>query len=631
MWTPRCFAHSFRLLALGLLLGLGATGSCNWPKPDPLGEQCSEVAIPRRTITVDGETSDWAGIAPQLTRDPAKPNTTAHRITALSVAADEENVYLRIVIESDKTTTSNPFCSNQICESGEGVGESGPCPSDCVPQLRVALKTSGFRQGQISPRQDGGPPNPWSCQGNWNDNEGGTSINCQATPRGTAGGLEFEFSISRADLGPQVSIYPVLDRWQQFGGPSIIDDEIGCVWTRLEAPAADGGVDAASDGHANDGHANDGQADPCTGVVSGKVCGSGADANIVFDCTDGATSGQTVCDLGSYCTTPTDQAGPRCAQWSALPAPPATSGFVAAANFNGQLLAITADGHLWVSASGVPTSAGDWSEDTAYAAALGPQPPPGAAIYAMASVGPWHLWIVGPGGLLMHKDDQGSWTRLGSGTTENLHSIVASTGSGQLYVWIVGANGTFVSNPSHDGLTFTAETLMAGGSAVTETLNAITLCSPCLAGGSDLGLFHAPDGASWVRDTTTLPPPNASDIIWGMERFDGATTAVAITQSASNSGSVLEASIDDPTAATSWSPVYSTNVGALRGIGKFQQRMVAVGENGAAAIRETTGVWTASPTGIDGHLSAVLEVSGKILAVGSSTTGVPLVVEYIGP
>ncbi|MCK5805101.1 MAG: formylglycine-generating enzyme family protein [Lentisphaeria bacterium] len=123
------------------------------------------------------------------------------------------------------------------------------CSARSPRLLALALKTNGFRQGQISPRRDGsGVNDPWRCEGNWNDNEGGTSISCKATPKATADGLVFELSIRRTDVGALISIYPGLERWQEYGGSTIIDDEIGCVWARLDAAPTEAGPDAPADG-----------------------------------------------------------------------------------------------------------------------------------------------------------------------------------------------------------------------------------------------------------------------------------------------------------------------------------------------------------------------------------------------
>ncbi len=252
MWTPHCSARSPRLLALALiLLGL-ATGGCEGP--DSKDEQCIEIVLPhpQDTITVDGETGDWVGIAPQLTHPEGKQSAGQFRITGLSVATDDENIYLRIDIATDKTPSLYPGCNNnQICQSDEDLS----C-DDCVPQLRIHLKTNGFRQGQISPRRSGSDPSdPWRCEGNWNDPGGGTSISCRAAPKTTPEGLVFELSFGRTDLGSLVSIYPVVQHWQEYDERSIVDDEIGCVWAHVnadhdlgvDAPAADGGADAATD------------------------------------------------------------------------------------------------------------------------------------------------------------------------------------------------------------------------------------------------------------------------------------------------------------------------------------------------------------------------------------------------
>jgi len=242
MWNPRRAALSPRLLRVTLaLFGLSVMSGCN-PKPNPQGEQCTEMIgmpKPKIAIAVDGNTGDWEGIAPQLTRKDGKPHTGAYRLTEVHVAADDAKIYLWVDIASDGVASSDggatspdggrasPQCNNGTCEPGEDFRS---CPDDCWLELHVHMKTSGFSQGEIYIIDFG---EPLQCRGNWWGDHGGEQkdIDCAVGWKVTSEGLSFEFSLDRSDFGAIFSLYPTLSHPQNDNSPPIIDDEIGCVWT----------------------------------------------------------------------------------------------------------------------------------------------------------------------------------------------------------------------------------------------------------------------------------------------------------------------------------------------------------------------------------------------------------------
>ncbi|MCK5799857.1 MAG: hypothetical protein KAI47_21855 [Deltaproteobacteria bacterium] len=248
MWNSRRAALSPRLLRVTFaLFGLSVMSGCN-PKPNPQGEQCIEItgmpSMPKGTIVVDGDTDDWAGIAPQLTRKDGKPTTAPYHFTALHVAADDAKIFLWVDIASDGITSpdssitspdsgiTSSQCGNGRCEPGENITN---CHHDCMPpDLRINVKTSGFRQGEIYSVSFGGP---LKCQGNWWSDHGEEqkNIDCSVSSRPTPGGFAFELSFDRAELGALVSLYPTLGHPQNGNSPTIIDDEIGCVWWRADS------------------------------------------------------------------------------------------------------------------------------------------------------------------------------------------------------------------------------------------------------------------------------------------------------------------------------------------------------------------------------------------------------------
>lgn len=388
------------------------------------------------------------------------------------------------------------------------------------------------------------------------------------------------------------------------------------------------------------------KSNPCAGLVANGVCGTGPNSNVVFECKGGEIAGTSVCETGSYCrqNERPDDAGavvnpPTCAQWELVPVPAASAAdgsIWAAAALNGKLYAVMGSGHVFVSTKTLPTASTDWSEDTGYTAAFGATPTAGSVpAYAIAAAS-GQVWVVGPAGLIMHMDATGTWTKLSSPTTANLHGVTASAASGNLYVWIVGDNGTFMENPSRDGTTFTLGKMgdsTTGMPVTTKTLNYITLCNPfCLAAGASAGLFHSPNG--WVADTNSLPAGSATDPVWQVNRLD-AVTALAVTSGAT--GYVLQATIPPnaggPAVSTSWAPVYSTTAGGLRAMGFRGNVVLAVGANGVAARRDDKGVWKESPTGLPkvntSNLQNIVAVPEGILAFGGRF--VPLAVRYIGP
>lgn len=234
MSTPRSHVRSRLMVLLPALIASSAPGACDWPSPDPEGETCAEINVQQANITVDGQAGDWAGIAPRLVRPAgAPPLANGYSLGALYVAADAEHLYLRI-----DAVGSTPPCGNGVCEND--LGEDGStCPADCssstTAEFRVHLKTSGFRWGEITIYGSYG--NPWTCQGNWHSNDSngsGSSITCNVTVQTTAGTeLVLELALKRAELGAVVNLYPTWGHCCENDQGPVIDDEIGCVWSRL--------------------------------------------------------------------------------------------------------------------------------------------------------------------------------------------------------------------------------------------------------------------------------------------------------------------------------------------------------------------------------------------------------------
>lgn len=233
MRTPHHHARS-RLLAL--LPALAAIGGCDWPAPETEGATCGEISIPQASITVDGATDDWAGVAPQLQRTVGvDPTRNGYSLTAAYLAADAEQIYVRIDAAAGASHCGNGFCENDLGEHG------GTCPEDCgtsqTSELRIYFKTNGYRVGAIAISRFGGSSNPWSCQGNWQGNSSeasGGPLTCNLAVKDEVSvGLVIELAIKRDELGEVVNIYPVWGRCCENDQGPVIDDEIGCVWSRL--------------------------------------------------------------------------------------------------------------------------------------------------------------------------------------------------------------------------------------------------------------------------------------------------------------------------------------------------------------------------------------------------------------
>ncbi len=362
---------------------------------------------------------------------------------------------------------------------------------------------------------------------------------------------------------------------------------------------------------------------PCAGIVSGQACGAGANASVTFTCSNGDIASNTSCPAGNVCLPGATQGTTYCAQWAPQPSPTTTDALAAAIFFNGVLEVLSITGHLYA------YTGGTWTEDMGFAAAEGTPPAQVAvSVYHLAKANPGggadsHLYVSGPAGLLMHSDASGNWTKIATGTTVDLHRIATSGTAAALNVWVTGDAGTWLTNTANDPVTFSAGVMQASGAIVTAGLYSMVLPSPTgIAGGSGTAVFHMPSGGGWIADTTDLP----AGTLGGVRDMLRPTPSTALA--VHSKGYVLAADLSAPSSPILWSTVYTPPSGPIA-IAQSGGKVFVVGLNGVAAVRDTTGTWSASTTGQTQNLNdlAVNVNPAEIVAVGAAGT----VLKYVGP
>ena len=382
---------------------------------------------------------------------------------------------------------------------------------------------------------------------------------------------------------------------------------------------------------------------PCKDVAAGQACGTGVNANALFECGGGLIAKTTTCAIGTSCQVGLTAATAMCSQWAAQPSVPVkeTETLMSACFFQDKLNVISDQGRLYAF-SAVPTPTGlvgTWSEDTEFAT-VNASPPPGVGgggfSWAIAKVIPGggsdtDLYVSGPAGLLFHADAKRSWTKLATGTTANLRRIATSAAGPNLSVVIPGDKGAWVTNTAGSPTAFTATTLEADGAPITGLLMSATVpggafsIAGAFPANGTLGLYHTGPAMSWMLDANDAPPADQNDSVKHVVKLNN-TLALAVAGT-----HILQADLSNPTAAVTWKVVYTAPapLASLQPLASNSNRALAVGATGVAAARGNDGTWAASPTITDTlNVKAIAMLNASnIYAVGSQG----LVMKYVGP
>lgn len=384
--------------------------------------------------------------------------------------------------------------------------------------------------------------------------------------------------------------------------------------------------------------------EPCEKVVSGTVCGTDANQNVIYGCTNKQLTTQTVCDAGTYCRQNNGHQDPApppaCAAWETVPAPADSGGFNVAVDVSGTLYALDGGGGMWKLAKAIPESAADWVKDDGFAAVLGNVDKavtfPRWGIATVAG----ELWVVGPTGFVGRMDAQGTWTKVVVGTTQNLRAV-ALRNTSPIAVSVAGDNGTF-STSTDGGTTFGGGAMVDGGGVpIGTTVSLFAAASDSgdamqYTGGGNLSLFHGNPKNGWVKDSSDIDATNAkSDAVFRM--LPATNDLLLATVNGPNGGHVLEAPApaDQTVAPIAWQSKYAGAKGGMRGLAWIGKRVFAASSVGEVVIRDESGTWTPSPTGFSPEdtdprsLNAIVNHQGKVYVIGGRNTA--LAARYIGP